>query len=156
MCASVLSRCCVYFYNGFKCFSGVLQVFQVHVSSVFRRMLQVLHLNVSKVDRLLHFPPLLLLPRLGVSSSRRRLGIRRLLPLLDAGDIQDDAGPTWLRKMVRKNDCRRGRPGASKPIFSPPPRPPARHGSYLVRFGRVTNDGCCSPPPRWRIDAACA
>jgi hypothetical protein len=41
-----------------------------------------LHLNISKVDRMLHLPPRLLLPRLGVSSSsRRRLGIRRLLPL---------------------------------------------------------------------------
>ena len=42
----------------FKCFSGVfLQVFLKHVSSIssiFRRMLQVLHLNVSKVDRVLH------------------------------------------------------------------------------------------------------
>jgi hypothetical protein len=32
-------------------------------------MLQVLHLNVSKVDRVLYFPPRLLLPRLGVSSA---------------------------------------------------------------------------------------
>jgi hypothetical protein len=39
----------------FKCFSGVfLQVFQTYISSVssiFRRMLQVLHLDISKVDR---------------------------------------------------------------------------------------------------------
>jgi hypothetical protein len=50
-----------------------LQVFQKHVSSVssaFRRMLQVLCLNVSKVDQVLHLPPRLLLSRLGVSSSR--------------------------------------------------------------------------------------
>ena len=39
------------------------------VSSVVRHMLQVLHLDVSKVDRVLHLPPRLLLPRLGVSSS---------------------------------------------------------------------------------------
>jgi hypothetical protein len=56
-------------------FSSVL-VFQMHVlsvSSAFRRMLQVLHLNVSKVDWVLHLPPgffvasprcLLLLPAL--------------------------------------------------------------------------------------------
>jgi hypothetical protein len=45
-----------------------LQVFQIHVSSVsFRRMLQVLHLDVSKVDRMLYFSSHLLLPRLGVS-----------------------------------------------------------------------------------------
>ena len=48
-----------------------LQVFQMHVSSVLSaRMLQVLHLNVSKVDRVLHLTHRLLLPRLGVSSSR--------------------------------------------------------------------------------------
>jgi hypothetical protein len=44
------------------------QVFQTHVSgdsSDFSRMLQVLHLDVSKVDRLLHLPPRLLLPCLG-------------------------------------------------------------------------------------------
>jgi hypothetical protein len=46
------------------------------VSSVFRHMLQLLHLYVSKVERVLP-----LLPRLSVSSSRRRLGIRRPLPL---------------------------------------------------------------------------
>jgi len=40
----------------------------LNVSSVFRRMLQVLYLDVSKVDRVLHVPRFLL-PRLGVSSS---------------------------------------------------------------------------------------
>jgi hypothetical protein len=53
--------CCKCFYqdvayicNGFQVF---LQVFQTHVlsvSSVFRRMLQVLHLDVSKVDQMFH------------------------------------------------------------------------------------------------------
>jgi hypothetical protein len=46
-----------YVCNGFQVFfMCVLQVFQKHVlsvSSVFRRMLQVLHLDVSKVDRVL-------------------------------------------------------------------------------------------------------
>jgi hypothetical protein len=40
--------------NDFQVF---LQMFQMHVSSVssvFRRILQVLHLNASKVDRVLH------------------------------------------------------------------------------------------------------
>ena len=46
-----------YVYNGFKCFSGVLQVFQKHVSFVFRRMLQLLHLDVSKLDQVLYLPP---------------------------------------------------------------------------------------------------
>ena len=58
-----------------QCFLSVfhvfLQVFQMHVSiisSVFFYMLQVLHLDILKVDRVLHLPPHLLLPCLGVSS----------------------------------------------------------------------------------------
>jgi hypothetical protein len=66
-------------------FLGVFASVQMHVSSVlsvFVRMLKVLHLNDSKVDQVLHLPPRLLLPRLGVSSSSQcRLGIRRLVPL---------------------------------------------------------------------------
>jgi hypothetical protein len=79
--ASVLSRCCIYMqvfqvfsYVCCKCFhldvamfvmathvfssfSGVLPVFQTHFASVFscfERMLQVFHLNIAKVDRMLH------------------------------------------------------------------------------------------------------
>ena len=54
--ASVLSGCCVYL----QWFQVFLQEFQTHilsVSSVFMRMLQVLHLDVLKVDRMLHLPP---------------------------------------------------------------------------------------------------
>ena len=67
----------------FRCM--FLQVFQMHVSSFSDacfKFFHVLHLNVLKVNRMLHLPPRLLLSRLGVSSSRRQLGIRRLLPLL--------------------------------------------------------------------------
>jgi hypothetical protein len=49
-------------------FSGILvflQVFQTYVSNVFRRMLQLLHLDVSKLDRVLHF-----FPRLSAVSPR--------------------------------------------------------------------------------------
>jgi len=73
-----LSGCCICFThtlhvfyldvaygcNGFQVFSCVflIQVFQKHVSSVstvFRRMLQLLYLDVSKVDRVLYLssPP---------------------------------------------------------------------------------------------------
>jgi hypothetical protein len=58
--AHILSGCCVcftWFSSGFQMF---LQVFQMHVSSVsstFRSMLQVLHLDISKVDRVLHLVP---------------------------------------------------------------------------------------------------
>jgi hypothetical protein len=61
-----------YVCNGFKCFQMFLQMFQMHVSSissVFRCTLQVLPLDVLKIDRVLHLPPHLLLPRLGVFSS---------------------------------------------------------------------------------------
>jgi hypothetical protein len=66
-------------------FQLFLQAYHMYVSSVsfaLKRMLQVLHLNILKVDQVLHLPPRLLLPRLGVSSSFQLwLGIRRLLPL---------------------------------------------------------------------------
>jgi hypothetical protein len=51
--ASVLSGCCVCFTIVSKCFQVFLQLFQMHVSSVssvLRRILQLLHLDVSKVD----------------------------------------------------------------------------------------------------------
>ena len=70
--ANILFGCCVCFIMVFKCFQVFLQVFRMYVSSIssaFRRMLQVLYLDVSKVDRLLHLPSRFLLPCLGVSSS---------------------------------------------------------------------------------------
>jgi hypothetical protein len=42
----------------------------------------MLYLDISKVERVLHLSPHLLLPRLGVSFSRCRQGICRILPLL--------------------------------------------------------------------------
>jgi hypothetical protein len=85
MFACVLCGYCVCFCNGFKCFSDVFY-------KCFRCMFQVFYLPsdvcckyciwmCSKVDRVLHLPPRLLLSRLGVSSSSRHwLGIRRFLP----------------------------------------------------------------------------
>jgi hypothetical protein len=62
------------FCNGFfKRFQVFLQVFQTYVTSVstiFERMLQMFHFDVSKVDCVLHLSRHLL-PRLGVSSSFR-------------------------------------------------------------------------------------
>jgi hypothetical protein len=55
-----------------RVFQVFLQVFHMHVlnvSLVFTHMLQMLHLDVSKVDRVMHLPARLLLSRLGVSSS---------------------------------------------------------------------------------------
>jgi len=67
-------------------------------------MLQVLHLNVSKVVRALHLPPCLP-PALAEHS----------LPppsLLGTSDIWGSVSPTWARKMALKIDCRHGRSDA--------------------------------------------
>ena len=88
----------------FKCSQMFLQVFQTHVSSVssiFRRILQVLHLDVLKVGRVLHLPPRFLLSRLDVSSSVVGLGIRCPPPLLDAGNVRGGTGPAWTRENGR-------------------------------------------------------
>jgi hypothetical protein len=93
-----------------KFFQVFFQVFQKHVSSVlfaFRRILQVLHLDVLKIDRVLH-----------LSSSPSAASPRCLLlllapvrhpppspPLLDAGDVRDSAGPAWVHKTAREMDC---------------------------------------------------
>jgi hypothetical protein len=70
-------------------FHMFLQVFQMHDSYVLsglRHILQVLHLNVSKVDWVLHLLSCFLLLHLGISSSWSRLSIRRR-PLLDASGV---------------------------------------------------------------------
>jgi hypothetical protein len=109
--ASVLSGRCVCFTIVFQVFSGVLQVFQMHVSSISSVFRFMLHLYISKVDRVLHLPPRFLPLRLSVSSSsRHRLGIRCPLPLFfDAGDIWGSAGNRLQarasRRPVRPDVC---------------------------------------------------
>jgi hypothetical protein len=113
--ANVLSGCCIWFTMVFKCFFYVfLQVFKVHVSSVsstFRRMLQVPHLDVSKVDRVLHLSLRFLLPRLGSPPPSASWHPPPPPPLLDVGDVRGGAGPMWTRKtawMVREMVARAG------------------------------------------------
>jgi hypothetical protein len=72
------------FYNVFHVF---LQVFQMHVSSVSSAFRHMLHLDVSKVDQVLHLHLHFLLNSLGVSSSQGRLVSATPPPLLDAGDV---------------------------------------------------------------------
>jgi hypothetical protein len=44
---------------------------------------------------------------------RRRLGIRRPLPLfLDTDDAQTNTGPTWAREMAQETTYGRGHPDA--------------------------------------------
>ena len=57
MFASVSSGCCIclqWFSNVFQVFSQVFQTFVSSVSSMFFCTLQLLHLEVSKVDRVLY------------------------------------------------------------------------------------------------------
>jgi hypothetical protein len=71
--ASVLSGCCVcvaiVFTYFFQVFLQVFQTLVLIVSSVFRRIFQVLYLDISKVDQVLRLPPRFLLPHLGIFSS---------------------------------------------------------------------------------------
>jgi hypothetical protein len=81
----------------FKYFSGIFHNFLGVCFKVFHlslHMLQVMYLDVSKINRMLHLHPRFLLSRLGVSSSRCRLGIRHPLSLfLDASDVRGGMGP---------------------------------------------------------------
>jgi hypothetical protein len=55
--ASVSSRCCIYlqwFSNVFQAFSQVFQTLVSSILSFFFYMLQLLHVNVSNVDQVLH------------------------------------------------------------------------------------------------------
>ena len=52
--ASVLSECCVYLQCFSSVFSGVFQTHVSSVSSVFFLYCKYLHLDVSKIDRVLH------------------------------------------------------------------------------------------------------
>jgi hypothetical protein len=117
------------FYNGFQvflmCFCKCFRCLCSSVSSDFRRMLQVLHLDVSIVDQVLHLHPRFLLPRLGVSSSSRRwLGIRCPLPFfLDIGDVRGVPDSTWVRETAVGTGVWTPHPfkhlGTSKPVFFP-------------------------------------
>ena len=99
-------------------FASVSEAFS-SVSSVFRRMLQMFHLDVSKVDRVLYLPPRLLLPRLDVFSfSWHRLGISAPPSLLDASDVQGGMGPVWAREMARKGTVYPGVRALVSPFFS--------------------------------------
>jgi hypothetical protein len=48
--------CARAFSSGFVCFLQAFQTYILSVSSVFGRMLQMFHSDVSKVDKVLHLP----------------------------------------------------------------------------------------------------
>jgi len=103
-----LSGCCLYFCNDFKCFLGIsdacfkcfiyLHMYVVTVASEYFK---------SRSGVASPSSPSAASPRcLRSSTSRRRLGIRRLLPLFSM--------PVTFG-MARGKDCGRGRPDASRP-----------------------------------------
>jgi hypothetical protein len=113
----------VFYLDVCVCCNG-FQVFQKQVSSVliaFRCMLQLLYLDISKVDRCYISPHHLLLHHL----SRRRQGIiqrrgrvlpnrRRRAPLPSCRSGGAGPGPAWSTK----RSVARGRPGASTSIYN--------------------------------------
>jgi hypothetical protein len=100
-------------------FYVLLQVFQKHVlsvSSVFRRMLLILHFDVLKVDRVLHMGSWGQAREVegGTSSPRAQSGSAG-----DVGAAQETSGGTlaetcWHERVRRAGDgVQRGRPDAS-------------------------------------------
>ena len=84
MSASVSSGCCIclqWFSNVFQAFSQVFHTLVPSFSSVFFYMLQLLYLDVSKVDRVLH---------MGC--------VRKAAD--GADDVRDDTGPLLVRSLA--------------------------------------------------------
>jgi hypothetical protein len=50
-----------YVLHGFHVFLQVFQMLVSSISSDFKHILQVLHLDISKIDQMLHLPPYFLL-----------------------------------------------------------------------------------------------
>jgi hypothetical protein len=95
MFASVLFGYCICFTMVFMCFCKCCRcMFQVF------HLLQVLHLDVSKLDEVFHLPPRFLMPRLGVSSSFPASSghLSPPPPLLDASVVRSSRGPAWCAK----------------------------------------------------------
>jgi hypothetical protein len=99
-----------YVYNGFKCFCKCFRrMFQIFLF-VFERMLQLLHLDVSKLDRVLHRPHCLFCYLASVSGAGRRK--RSKLAQANPTCLRVDAtGETWpSRHKMWDRGQRRGHP----------------------------------------------
>ena len=84
MFTSVLSRCCIrlqWFLNVFQVFSQLFQTFVSSVSFIFFCMIQLLYLDVSKVDRVLY-----------MGCTWKVAG--------GADDVRGSAGPLLLRSLA--------------------------------------------------------
>jgi cation transport ATPase len=104
--ASVLSECCIHFSMAFQVFSGVLQVFQTHVSCVFKHMLQIFYQNIFTTDRLLLLGTHLSQQASGRGSRGGANGLR--MGSKGACNIRTTQARTWARVA----ECRCGRPKA--------------------------------------------
>jgi hypothetical protein len=116
--ASVLSRCCVCFCNGFKCFSDVF----ANVSDACSKCFICLQTYVASVASECFKS------RTSVASAASSQCL--LLPtpaghppppssLFDVGDVRSGMDSVWTREMAWEKDCKRGsrRRGASKPVI---------------------------------------
>jgi hypothetical protein len=111
--ASVLFRCCVCFYNGFKCFSGV---FANVLDACFKCFINLQMYVASVVYGCFKSRSGVACPSSPSVASPRRL-LLLLAPighppppprLLNVGDVRGRVGPT----RVRETDCRHGHPDA--------------------------------------------
>jgi hypothetical protein len=105
-----------YVCNDFQMFSGVVSsvseacfkcfiCFQTYAATI-------LHLDVLKVDRVLHisFSPSVVLPRCLLLLAPVGHLLSQSPPLLDAGDVRGGMSLAWACKTARETDC--GRPDA--------------------------------------------
>ena len=107
--ASVLSECCICLQwpsSVFMCFCNYFRLIS-SVSLVFRHILQVLHLDVSKVDRVLHMlqcdPPAVA----AGGGARGRAGRRRRVG--SGGGVDTVWGRVGADAASGQSGCRRGR-----------------------------------------------
>jgi hypothetical protein len=97
----VLSRWLQWFSSIFRCFFQVYQKHVLSVSSTFRRMLQLLYLDVSKVDRVLH-----------LSSSPSATSSRCILLSTSVGHLYDaTVGSFQIEGTASFPSCRLGSAG---------------------------------------------
>jgi hypothetical protein len=71
-------------------------------------MLQVLHLDVLKVDRVLYLLAFCCLDSVSPHLPTLARHPSSSLPLVDADDVQGDADPVWARETAWKTDCKHG------------------------------------------------
>jgi hypothetical protein len=108
--SSVLSECCIclqWFFSVFRCFCNCLRLMVQVFHRSFERMLQVLHMNVSKIDRVLRMlqcdPPAIVARGGGARGrAQRHVG--------SVGGAHTLWGQVGTDLVSSQSGCRRGRP----------------------------------------------